>query len=144
MKMRVALIGMTMLALAGCGEPWMGNGSALVRAPASHTSPLVSTLPGLLDKQYTEATLDDGRVVIYERTASCTTPNTGYAMHHMAGKFECAVLYTSEAHDGSADVIFRDWLGRAYTPDQYGVWKRLPEYDQVRVEEEDDPRYRHR
>lgn len=128
---------LAVVALAGCSEPWMGSGQAIERAPAGTPMPEINMLPGLTGADYTRAVMEDGTTVVYRRAGGCTTPNTAYAMHHMAGKYECAILYTGAAHAGTGEVVFRDWLGRAYTPDSYGNWVRNSEYDLSRVGEKE-------
>lgn len=65
----------------------------------------------------------------YEPIAGCTSWNTAYAMHAMAGKYECAVLYRPGTLSAYRFVVFRDPNGLAYTTNHDGRWIRNPSYD---------------
>lgn len=67
--------------------------------------------------------------VAYEPVAGCTSWNTAYAMHAMAGKYECAALYTPGNLTAYRFVVFRDANGLAYTTGRDGRWVRNPAYD---------------
>jgi hypothetical protein len=67
--------------------------------------------------------------IAYEPLHGCTSWNTAYAMHEMAGKFECAALYTPGRLQAYRFVVFRDAHGNAYTTARDGRWERNPAYD---------------
>lgn len=65
----------------------------------------------------------------YEPIAGCGSWNTAYAMHEMAGKYECAVLYRPGTLSAYRFVVFRDPNGLAYTTNSDGRWIRNTAYD---------------
>lgn len=67
--------------------------------------------------------------VAYEAVAGCTSWNTAYAMHAMAGKYECAAFYSPGTLSAYRFVVFRDANGLAYTAARDGRWTRNPAYD---------------
>jgi hypothetical protein len=162
---RPALALVAFLALSACGtEPWWFNGTAYVQVPVSQVSPtngqpLSATKYGPVATaapRYSQANpvpdnpvrfvgpngveiapeeLRPGQHIVYRPVGECTSPNENYTMHHMAGKFECAVLYDQAtrqfAPNGYRQVMFRDWLGRGYAPNAQGVWVPAQTYNQM-------------
>lgn len=69
------------------------------------------------------------KAMAYKPLDECTTWNTAYAMHEMAGKYQCAALYQPGDLMEYRFVVFRDAHGLAYTTGSDGRWIRNPAYD---------------
>ena len=126
--MRLALLGVVFV-LAGCNAPWIQPGQVLVETDDRVVLNEQGNVPSSLRSKYAQARRADGSIVVYERKGSCTNPNASYGLHAAAGNYECKYLYTSEAHEQKGSVLFRDWGGMAYTPNEHGEWVRDPQYD---------------
>ena len=101
--------------------------------PSSHpaiTSPMPTTPPATVLRPTITA---QGQLLrpspAYAPLAGCTTWNTAYAMHEMAGKYECEAMYKPGSLTAYRFSVFRDAHGLAYTTNSLGQWQRNPSYD---------------
>lgn len=131
-RMKTILLALAMpLALAACVQHQPGTA---IPTGGVEVVPVASSVParGMPEVSYGSMRVQPHPThptVAYEALHECTNWNTAYAMHEMAGKYQCAALYTPGTVQAYRFVVFRDAHGNAYTTGTDGRWVRNPAYD---------------
>lgn len=128
----IPALGLALLALGACAPTMRPHGVAVPSATVAvvANAPVTTVRPGFgVEERMAIHQHPTHPSVAYAPVTGCVSANTAYAMHEMAGKYECSVLYNPGTLTSYRFSVFRDAHGRAYTTDAGGRWKRNPAYD---------------